>query len=260
MWDTLLKINIKDALDIICIAILMFNFYKLMLRSGSLNKFIGIAIFFIIWVAVTQIFDMPMLSSVLNKLVEVGVVALIIIFAEDIRGFLGKVGDRTRESSRFFGWFLSSKRNSNGVKQEYVNIVEACASLSKNKVGALVVIEQTMDITSYISILSVIDAVPNPSLIENIFFKNSPLHDGALFVRNNRLYAAGCFVKNPSTNESLPKQFGSRHRAAMGLCEQTDAVIIVVSEETGRMSIFHNASYNLNLTKGVIMEYIKSID
>ncbi|MCQ2051054.1 MAG: diadenylate cyclase [Bacteroidaceae bacterium] len=260
MWDTLLKISIKDALDIICIAILMFNFYKLMLRSGSLNKFIGIAFFFIIWVVVTQIFDMPMLSSVLNKLVEVGVVALIIIFAEDIRGFLGKVGDRTRESSRFFSWFVSSRKNSNVAKPEYVNIVESCASLSKNKVGALIIIEQSMDITPYINILSVIDAVPNQSLIENIFFKNSPLHDGALIVRDNRLYAAGCFVKNPSISESLPKHFGSRHRAAMGLCEQTDAVVIVVSEETGRMSIFHNSSYNLNLTKGVMMEYIKNIE
>ncbi len=258
MWDILLKIRIKDALDILCIAILMFYLYNLMKRSGALNKFIGIAFFFMFWMVVTQIFDMPMLSSVLNKLVEVGVIALIVIFAEDIRVFLNKIGDRTRERSKLFKWF-SGGNKTNVVRQEYLNIVEACVSLSKNRVGALIVIEQEMDVTPFMNISSEIDALANQSLIENLFFKNSPLHDGALVVRDGRLYAAGCFVKNPSVSNSLPRHFGSRHRAAMGLCEQTDAVIIVVSEETGRMSIFHNSSYNLNLTKGVIQEFVKNI-
>lgn len=258
MWDILLKIRIKDALDILCIAILMFYLYNLMKRSGALNKFIGIAFFFMFWMVVTQIFDMPMLSSVLNKLVEVGVIALIVIFAEDIRVFLNKIGDRTRERSKLFKWF-SGGNKTNVARQEYLNIVEACVSLSKNRVGALIVIEQEMDVTPFMNISSEIDALANQSLIENLFFKNSPLHDGALVVRDGRLYAAGCFVKNPSVSNSLPRHFGSRHRAAMGLCEQTDAVIIVVSEETGRMSIFHNSSYNLNLTKGVIQEFVKNI-
>ncbi|MCQ2059369.1 MAG: diadenylate cyclase [Bacteroidaceae bacterium] len=258
MWDILLKIRIKDALDILCIAILMFYLYNLMKRSGALNKFIGIAFFFMFWMVVTQIFDMPMLSSVLNKLVEVGVIALIVIFAEDIRVFLNKIGDRTRERSKLFKWF-SGGNKANVARQEYLNIVEACVSLSKNRVGALIVIEQEMDVTPFMNISSEIDALANQSLIENLFFKNSPLHDGALVVRDGRLYAAGCFVKNPSVSNSLPRHFGSRHRAAMGLCEQTDAVIIVVSEETGRMSIFHNSSYNLNLTKGVIQEFVKNI-
>lgn len=238
-------LTLKDILDILLVAFLLYKTYKLMKSSGSINIFTGILVFIVIWVIVSQVLQMRLLGSIFDKLVSVGVIALIVLFQEEIRRFLLTLGSRHHSSSWFR--FLRGNKKTETSKEDIMPIVMACLNMSKGKVGALIVIERNFPLDDIVRTGDVIDANINQRLIENIFFKNSPLHDGAMIISNKRIKAAGCILP-VSHNLDIPKELGLRHRAALGVSQETDALAIIVSEETGGISIAYHGQFHLKLT------------
>lgn len=239
------EFGIKDFIDILLVAFLLYYTYKLMKDSGSINVFSGILIFIVIWLIVTQVLEMKLLGSILDKLVSVGVLALIILFQDEIRRFLLTLGTH-RQISAIIRFFTSSKKE-NKENEDIMPIVMACLSMGKQKVGALIVVEHNIPLDDIIRTGENIDANINQRLIENIFFKNSPLHDGAMVIRKKRIRAAGCILP-VSHDLNIPKELGLRHRAAMGMSQESDAMAIIVSEETGSISVAYRGQFYLRLT------------
>ncbi len=239
--------GIKDAVDILLVALMLYYLYRLMKESRSLNVFIGIMVFVVMWIFVSQILEMRLLGSIMDKLVSVGVIGLIILFQEDIRKFLYNLGAHQR-IRLLVDFFSSSPSGSEEADKEViVPIVLACMSMGKRKVGALIVIERTAPLDDVVATGDVIDANINQRLIENIFFKNSPLHDGAMVISKRRIKAAGCILP-VSHNLDIPKELGLRHRAALGISQECDCIAIVVSEETGGISVAMNGTFQLRLS------------
>ena len=226
---------------------MLYYVYRLMKESRSLNVFIGIMMFVVSWLFVSQILEMRLLGSIMDKLVSVGVIGLIILFQEDIRKFLYTLGahQRIRMVMRLF----SSDKDTTARedKESIMPIVMACLSLSKGKVGALIVMERSTPLDDIADTGEIIDAGINQRLIENIFFKNSPLHDGAMIISKKRIKAAGCILP-VSHSYDIPKELGLRHRAAMGISQECDAIAIVVSEETGGISVAIKGAFQLRLS------------
>ena len=235
--------SIKDLIDILLVAYLLYQTYRLMKDSGSINIFTGILVFIGIWLIVSQVLEMKLLGSIFDKLVSVGVLALIILFQDELRRFLVTLGSHKRLGSFFR--FLTGNKQEKTEKADIMPIVLAC--MSKGKVGALIVIEKSMPLNDIIRTGEIINANVNQRLIENIFFKNSPLHDGAMIIRHKRIEAAGCILP-VSHDLNIPKELGLRHRAAMGVSQETDALAIIVSEETGGISVAYKGQFHLRLT------------
>ena len=247
----MIDFGLKDFIDILLVAMILYYVYRLMRESRSLNAFIGIIIFIVVWVFVSQILEMRLLGTILDKLVSVGVIAIIVIFQEDIRKFLYNLGGRQRIRA-LLGLF-ASKHSDNAsadkdrLRRSFMPVVMACMSMSKGRVGALIVMERGVPLDDIVSTGDVIDANVNQRIIENIFFKNSPLHDGALIISRQRLRAAGCILP-VSHNLDIPKELGLRHRAALGMSQESDALCIIVSEETGSISIALGGQFRLRLS------------
>ncbi|MBR2292464.1 MAG: diadenylate cyclase CdaA [Prevotella sp.] len=243
------EFGIKDIIDILLVALMLYYIYRLMRESRSLNVFIGIMVFFVMWLFVSQILEMRLLGSILDKLVSVGVIVLIVIFQEDIRKFLYNVGAhrRIRAFSRLFASKRSRDKGRKEIKALIMPLVMASMNMSRGKVGALIVIERSVPLDDIAVTGDLIDANINSRLIENIFFKNSPLHDGAMVISKQRIKAAGCILP-VSHDLNIPKELGLRHRAAMGISQETDAVAVVVSEETGGISVAVKGEFRLRLS------------
>lgn len=240
------EFGIKDVIDILLVALMLYYLYRVMKESRSLNVFIGIMVFVLVWLFVSQVLEMRLLGSIMDKLVSVGVIGIIVLFQEEIRHFLYNLGAR-RQVQSVLRIFFSSKDEEKADKEAIMPIVMACMNLSKGKVGALIVIERTTPLTDIIETGDVIDANINQRLIENIFFKNSPLHDGAMIISHRRIRAAGCILP-VSHDMDIPKELGLRHRAAMGISQSSDAIAIVVSEETGRIAVAMRSTFRLRLS------------
>lgn len=242
-----IEFGIKDIIDIILVALMLYYFYRLMKESRSLNVFIGIMMFIVVWLLVSQIFEMRLLGSIMDKLVSVGVIGLIVLFQEEIRKFFNDLGTRQR-MRMFFNLFSSDKKKDDEAdKETIVPLVLACLNMSRRKEGALIVIERHLSLNEIVSTGDVIDANINQLLIENIFFKNSPLHDGAMVISNRRIKAAGCILP-VAHNQDIPKELGLRHRAALGMSQNSDAIVIIVSEETGGISVAIKGKFQLRLS------------
>ena len=237
--------SIKDLIDILLVALMLFYFYKLMKDSGSLNLFIGIFVFIILWILVSQILQMKLLGGILDTLVSVGALALIVLFQDEIRRFLREIGSQNRVR-RIIEMFIG-KKEAKADHAEMMPIVMACMNMSKRKEGALIVIEKGTKLGEIIKTGEPIDAAINQLLIENIFFKNSPLHDGAMVISQKRIVAAGCLLPVSHSME-IPKSLGLRHRAALGVAQETDAIAVVVSEETGAITVAHRGALHRWLT------------
>ena len=244
-----LEFGIKDFIDILWVALMLYYIYRVMRDSRSLNIFVGIMIFILIWFFVSQILEMRLLGTILDKLVSVGVIALIVIFQDDIRKFLYELGahQRVRSFVRFFSPKHDSEFDKTNLKRAIIPIVMACMNMSKGSVGALIVIQRHSLLRDNVETGEIVNADINQRLIENIFFKNSPLHDGAMIIANNRIHAAGCILP-VSHNFDIPKNLGLRHRAALGMSQESDALVIIVSEETGNISIAQAGQINLRLS------------
>lgn len=241
------EFGIKDAIDICLVALMLYYIYRLMKESRSLNVFIGIMVFVLVWLFVSQVLEMRLLGSILDKLVSVGVIGLIVLFKDEIRKFLYLLGERQRV--RKIVSLFSRKQDKEHVedKETIMPIVWACMDMARSKVGALIVIERATPLDDIVQTGEEIDANVNKLLIENIFFKNSPLHDGAMVVSKRRVKAAGCILP-VSHSMDIPKELGLRHRAAMGISQASDAIAVVVSEETGGIGIAIKGKFRLRLS------------
>lgn len=240
-----LEFGIKDVIDIVLVALMLYYIYRLMRESRSLNVFIGIMVFVVIWLFVSQVLEMRLLGNIMDKLVSVGVIGLIVLFQEEIRKFLYNLGAHRRVRN-IMSVFVS-KDDKEVDKETIMPIVMACMSMSRGRVGALIVLERAAPLDDIVETGDTIDAHINQRLIENIFFKNSPLHDGAMVISKKRIKAAGCILP-VSHDHNIPKSLGLRHRAAMGISQESDALAIVVSEETGRISVAINGVFQLRLS------------
>ena len=240
-----IEFSIKDVIDILLVAYLLYQTYRLMKDSGSINIFIGILVFIGCWLIVSQVLEMRLLGSIFDKLVSVGVLALIVLFQDDIRKFLVNLGSH-KKLGNFFR-ILTNTKKEKVERADIMPIVMACMSMSKTKTGALMVIEKNVPLNEIIRSGETINADVNQRLIENIFFKNSPLHDGAMIIRHKQIVAAGCILP-VSHDLNIPKELGLRHRAAMGVSQETDALAIIVSEETGGISVAYKGQFHLRLT------------
>lgn len=241
----MLDFGIKDAIDILCVAILLYQIYRVMKSSGSLNIFYGILVFIVVWIIVSQMFEMKLLGSIFDKLVSVGVLALIILFQEEIRRFFLTLGSQ-RRLAYIIRLFSTKNLTEDEENTELLPVVMACNYMSKNQIGALIIIEREMSLGDIIKSGETIDARVNAELIKNIFFKNSPLHDGAMIISHRRIMAVGCILPI-SHSLNIPKDLGLRHRAALGITQQSDAIAIIVSEETGAISLAMRGEFRLRL-------------
>ena len=242
------EFGLKDIIDILLVALMLYYAYRLMKESRSLNIFIGILVFVVLWLVVSQVLGMKLLGSIMDKLVSVGVIGLIVLFQEDIRKFLYNLGahQRIKAIRRLFpGNDKDNDRDK--LKQVIMPIVMSCMSMSKKKVGALIVVQRATPLDDIVATGERIDASVSQRLIENIFFKNSPLHDGALIIADQRIKAVGCIL-SVSHDLNIPKELGLRHRAALGITHESDSIAIVVSEETGSISVAIRSEFQLRLT------------
>ena len=232
-----LDITLVDIIDIFVVALIMFQVYRLTRGTNALRIVVGILIIYLLWI-VTRVLNMELLSMILGQIIGVGVIALIIVFQQEIRRFLILLGTQyTNRRVSFMARLVRPRgRKVKVVGQEWIDtVVGACADMAKTKTGALIVIARKVNLLPFIEQGERIDALISASLIKNIFFKNSPLHDGAMVIADDRIAAARCVL--PSTEREVPMEFGMRHRAALGASEITDALVIVVSEERGTISI-----------------------
>ena len=244
-FNMFFEFGLKDIIDIVLVALMLYYVYRLMKESRSLNVFIGILVFVIMWLIVSQVLEMRLLGSIMDKLVSVGVIGLIVLFQEDIRHFLYSLGAH-RKVNNLMKLFMKSNKGEVD-KETIMPLVMACMSMSRGKVGALIVVERGVILDDICETGDIIDARIDQRLIENIFFKNSPLHDGAMIISKQRIKAAGCILP-VSHKQDIPKELGLRHRAAMGISQDSDALAIIVSEETGRISVALHGEFQLRLS------------
>lgn len=241
-----MNFGVKDLIDVLLVAVFLYQTYRLMKSSGTLAIFSGVVSFIVVWILVSQILEMRLMGAILDKFISVGFVVLVILFQDEIRRFLLALG--SHRGWKFIGKLFSKKGSDTENEGKYIApVVLACMNMARKKTGALIVIQQGMDLAVYEHTGEMFNADVNARLIENIFFKNSPLHDGAMIIADHRIKAAGCILP-VAQNASLPKDLGLRHRSALGMSIETDALIIIVSEERGRISVAHNGKMSIHIS------------
>ena len=245
--------NIRDVLDICLVVTLCFFIYKLMKGTAARGIFIGFILVYILSKIAKEL-EMKYLSELMGGFISVGFIAMIIIFQPEIRRFLNILGSRIL-TKRIYKWFVQKTTPSNTLKFNSSVLVQACGRMSHSYCGALIVICRYDKLESIITTGEVFDAQTNVQLIESIFFKNTPLHDGALIIDGNRIKAARCILP-VSHSKNIPANFGLRHRSAIGITEDTDAVAIVVSEQTGAIAIVQKGSIEPNITLVRLQQYL----
>ena len=226
-----------DFIDIILVAVIMYWIYRMTKGTNAPYILSGIIAIYLLWVVVRTL-NMELLSTILGQLISVGAIALIIVFQPELRRFLQVIGMRQKHFN-FITRIFSTGDDT--VQTNVVPIVTACREMSETKTGALIVIDLRLIAEGGIAL----DAKVSTSLLKNIFFKNAPLHDGAVLIEGDRIVAAKCIL--PVTQSDVPKSYGTRHRAAIGMSEISDAIIIVVSEETGGISIAQGGELRRNI-------------
>lgn len=242
-----ITIRVLDIIDVILVAFLLYQIYMLIRGTVAINIFSVIVVLYIIWLVVRAL-NMELLSGILGQIIGVGVIAIIIVFQQEIRKFLLFIGTRYMSKSKFsLENLLFPKQKTDEASVNIDAIVKACRNMSETKTGALIVIARKSELQLYAETGDTIEAETSSRLLENIFFKNSPLHDGAVIIVNDKIHAARC-VLPVTENINLPPQYGMRHRAAVGISEITDAIVVLVSEETGKISFVSHGSIKYGVT------------
>ncbi|MFB6306125.1 MAG: diadenylate cyclase CdaA [Flavobacteriales bacterium] len=239
--------NWLDILDILLVAFLIYQVYKLVKGTAAIKILIGIVSIYLVWKVVGAL-RMEMLSEILGQFIGVGVIALLIVFQPELRRFLLLIGDADWiNTKRRMGLFQFLVRKEKEQRTEVSSIINATRNLSSWQTGALIVIARTSDPSIYIMSGDKINAKLNSKLLETIFIKNTPLHDGAVIVNRNIIKSARC-VLPVSKSEDFPKDLGMRHRSALGIAEMTDAIAVVISEETGKIAVAHDGKLKNDLS------------
>ncbi|HEX3017472.1 MAG TPA: diadenylate cyclase CdaA [Caproicibacter sp.] len=261
-WNWFLQLirqfRLSDALDIILVSFIIYNGIKLIreTRAGQLVK--GIIVLLIVW-GLSFALQLYMMETILTYFFQYSLIALLIVFQPELRRALEQIG---RSGIGKKGWFLGLtggdademlKQNRRAVNA----VVDAAAQMSKQKTGALMVFEMKTKLGDIIDTGTVVNAIPSPPIICNIFFNKAPLHDGAMVLRDGMVYAAGCIL--PLTkSDKVAIELGTRHRAAIGMSENSDAVIVVVSEETGQISVVTNGVITRNYTRETLRSELEA--
>lgn len=235
-----IDITVVDIIDILLVAFLIYQFLKMIRGTSSINIFIGILILYIVWIVV-QALHMSLISSILGQILGVGVIALLIIFQQEIRRFLLHLGNKYLNTgkSKILSKLFSINNQESIHSKSLEELTGACGRMADSKTGALILVAHTSRLEYVVETGDTIDSRISGRLIENIFWKNTPLHDGAMIINNDRIVAARCtlpIIENPD----IPAHYGLRHRAAVSITKETDADAIVVSEETGNISFVSN--------------------
>lgn len=242
--------GIADAIDILLVSIMLYQLYKMVKGTAAVNVFIGLALIYVVYIVV-RAFELKLLGSILGKFINVGVIAIMVVFQQEIRKFLLYIGSNEflkNKSWKTLFSFSTQSVASNKFMLDADAIVNACFAMSETKTGALIIISKKSDLKFYVNTGEMVDSALTDKMLENIFYKNSPMHDGAVIIKDNRIIAARC-VLPVTEKENFPSHFGMRHRAAVGITETTDAIALTVSEQTGSVSLTVNAEINSNLTK-----------
>ena len=241
------QITILDIVDIVLVAVILFQLYRLIRGTAAFSIFLGIFLIYITWLVVKAL-NMELISALLGQVIGVGVIALIIVFQQEVRRFLLVLGNRYITRSRFsFTRFFSSvgeDQDNPGVAEE---VVRACESMALKKTGALIIMGRKSSLDLFLEGGEILNARISAELLETIFFKNTPLHDGAVLIEDGVILAARCPL--PITDQvSIPPHFGMRHRAAVGMSEHSDAIVVVVSEESGNITVVISGEIRENIT------------
>jgi uncharacterized protein (TIGR00159 family) len=239
-----INIGIIDVIDIVAVALGMYYIYKMTRGTVAINIILGVVFIFVVWIA-TKALNMELVSSLLGGVINVGVIALFILFQPELRQFLQNLGRTQHRNNLLRKIFGGSEQV---VTYDNSQLLNAVTDMSESKTGALIVLTQESDLSLIIDTGIVVDAQLSTPLLENLFFKNSPLHDGAVIVNGDRIVAARCVL--PATQQKVPKSTGMRHRAALGISDISDVIVIVVSEETGAISIAHNGELRRGIKPG----------
>ncbi len=253
--DTIRRISFADIIDIACVSVLLYYLFKFIRERRAGKLAIGVVLLFIIQF-ISQLADMYAMQYIMQNIFQVGLITLVILFQQEIRSILEKVGAQPLKGLKGMGITPESKDTSS-MQSVIDEVVSAVADFSESKTGALIVFERTTKLGDMVPTGTVIDANPVAFLIKNIFFNKAPLHDGALIIRNKRLYAGGC-VLPVSNNPDIIKDLGTRHRAGIGVSENSDAVVVIVSEETGTISTAVEGALQRNYTPATLTEFLRA--
>lgn len=250
-----ITIRFLDILDVLLVAFLMYQLYRLIKGTVAFNIVIGLFSLYLFWLVVRAL-NMELLGSIMGQFIGVGVLALIVVFHPEIRKFLVFIGTNYNVNRVLSLDKLFSTEKEKSIDEEKAEILaEACFSLSKSKTGALIVIAGSSELNEQINTGEMLNAQISSSLIRTVFFKNTPLHDGALIIKGNKIVAAGCIL--PLTQRDVDKSLGLRHRAAIGITESTDAVTIIVSEERGSVSFASEGEIKRRVSKEVLISLLE---
>ncbi len=255
MLQAFITIRILDIIDILLVAYLMYQVFLLIRGTVAMNIFIGILSVYLLWIIVKAL-DMQLLGTILGQVIGVGVIALIIVFQQEVRRFLIFIGNQYFSRNRLS---LDKVIPINFAQQSKVRIksvIKAVINMAKSKTGALIVISKKSELTVYAETGDPLNADTTSRLIESVFNRTSPLHDGAMIINGDKIVAARC-VLPVSENLNLPPNYGLRHRAALGMSENTDSLIIVVSEETGEISIAEFGKLEMDLDPKELMSMLE---
>lgn len=251
----MIDFGIKDIIDILLVSLLLYYLYRVMKKSGTINIFVGVLSFIGVWIVASGIFEMKLTGTILDKFMNIGLIILVILFQDQIKRFLVDLGSQNKWKAIrriIFRQEDTAEEDRAGI----LAVVYACMNMSKSKTGALIVVQRKMPLTDFEKTGDEIHADINVRLIENIFFKNSPLHDGAMIISQRRIASAGCILP-VSHDMNIPKNLGLRHRAALGMSQVTDAVCIIVSEETGNISVAKDGELKVKVS-AIDLEHILS--
>lgn len=253
MVNALMSFNwVSDLFDVLLVTVVIYEAIKLLRGSRSFQVIKGVILLIVLY-AVVKILDMEASDFLISKLFENALLILVILFAPEFRNILERFGSGSIHGLSLFN-FKNSDRENKEITETVNDFCKAAVDLSETKTGALVVFEKNATLTDIINTGTVLDAQSSPELFNGLFFKNSALHDGAVVVRNARIYAAGCIL--PLTNKDIGSELGTRHRAAMGMSENSDAVVVVISEETGAISVVKDGILNRGVSSGELREIL----
>ena len=248
-----LDFDILDLLDILLVTALIYQLYKLVKGTVAIKIFIGLSSTYLFWKLVGAL-QMDVLSEILGQFIGVGILAVIIVFQQEIRKFLLMIGTTNfTNKGDFFKWLSKPQKT---ISLNIAGIQKAFSSMSKTKTGALIIITRTTELGTYEDTGSKIESKVGAAILGSIFFKNSPLHDGAVIIRKNEIIAASCILPVSDT-VNLPTHMGLRHRSAASITEMTDALALIVSEETGRISYFKQGRVKENISIEDLDTYLK---
>lgn len=244
-----------DMIDVFLVSFLMYHIYKILKGTVGINIFIGIGLVIVLY-KITQLMQMEMISFLLGNLISAGTIGLIVIFHPEIRKFLLMMGTTNFTTKRKLVKQLNFLKNETKTLLNTRNLIKACSKFSKNKTGALIVIERSNSLDFVKSKGDDMQIEMNPIILESIFYKNGPLHDGAIIIRENTIVATRVVL--PLSDKNMPSKLGLRHRAAVGITEKTDALCLVVSEETGEIAFVVDGDFHFFKSTYKLEEFLKS--